>query len=61
MVRSLVWVTVLSTNDTNRQSTMLCQSQADLIVEDCWDYIKDDWPRLPINFRVAEISKFLSS
>ena len=60
MVRSLAWVAVMP-DVTKRQSTMLRQSRADSIPEDCWDSIKNDWPRLPIDFRVAEISKSLTS
>lgn len=59
MVRSLAWATVLSTDDINRQSTMLRQSQADSIAADCWECIENDWPRLPIDFYVAKISKLL--
>lgn len=59
MVRSLAWVTVLSTDDTNRQSTMLRQYEADSLAADCWDFIKESWPQAQIDFRVAKISKRL--
>ncbi|KAG8156867.1 hypothetical protein KVR01_013280 [Diaporthe batatas] len=55
LVRSLAWVTVLSTDDTNRQSTMIRQHEADSLVVDCWDLIKDSWPLAQIDFRVAKL------
>lgn len=59
MVRSLAWATVLSTDDINVQSTMLQQAQVDLMSAECWDSIKEEWPRQLIDFHVAEISKLI--
>lgn len=59
MVRSLAWVTVLSTDDVNIQSTLLRQSQVDSISAECWDSIREEWPRQSIDSHVAEISKLL--
>lgn len=59
MLRSLAWVTVLSTDDINEESTMLRQSQVDSISAECWDSIKEEWPRQSIDSNVAEISKVL--
>lgn len=59
MVRSLAWTTVLSTDDVNIQSTMLRQSQLDSTSAECWDSIREEWPRQSIDSHVAEISKLL--
>lgn len=59
MVRSLAWLTVLSTDDINIQSTLLRQSQTESISAECWDSIKEEWPRQSIDSHVAEISKLL--
>lgn len=59
MVRSLAWATVLSTDDINVQSTMLQQAQVDSMSTECWDSIKEEWPRQLIDFHVAEISKLI--
>lgn len=60
MIRSLAWLTVLSTDDINIQSTMLRQSQVDAISADCWDSIKEKWPRQSTDYYVADISECLS-
>lgn len=59
MVRSLAWTTVLSTDDINIQSTMLRQSQLESTSAECWDSIKEEWPRQSIDTHVAEISKLI--
>lgn len=60
MVRSLAWTTVLSTDDINIQSTMLRQSQLDSTSAECWDSIKEEWPRQSLDSHVAEISELLT-
>lgn len=60
MVRSLAWVTVLSTDEPNVQPTMLHQYpgyEVGSIAVDPHDFI-DRWPHLPID-RVADTSEFL--
>lgn len=60
MVRSLAWVTVLSTDEPNMQPTMLNQYpgyELGSIAVDSWDFI-DRWPHVPAD-RVADTSEFL--
>lgn len=59
IVRSLAWVTVLSTDDINIYSTMLRQSKLDSTSVEFWDSIKEEWPRQSIDSHVAEISKLI--
>lgn len=60
MVKSLAWVTVLYTDDTNMQSAILRQRQADVIAASYWDFI-EYWPHLPVDFQVAKMSECLIS
>lgn len=59
MVRSLSLTTVMSTDDINIQSTMLQESQVKSISTECWESIKEAWPRQLIDFHVAEFSKLI--
>lgn len=58
MVRSFAWAGVMWEADMDVGSSIRRLEDEALISVECWDSIKDEWPRDPLDLEIAKLSEY---